>query len=210
MKHDRTDDAVATRRSLLTCLKDWDDQESWKQFFDTYWKLIYSVAVKARLSHAEAEDVVQETVISVARKMHDFKYDPARGSFRSWLKQLTHWRIVDQLRKRQPQSESPRRPEDDSERTPTVERVPDPASLDLDGLWEGEWRKNLMDVALRRVKRRVNAKDYQLFDLYAVKHWPVAEIAETLGVSSDQVYQAKSRITALLKKEIERLEDELI
>ena len=77
-----------------------DDQQSWQEFFDAYWKLIYSVALKAGLSDAEAQEVVQETVISVAKKMPEFKADPAVGSFKSWLLTLTRWRITDQMRKR--------------------------------------------------------------------------------------------------------------
>src|SRR6266852_6048825 len=96
------DDFLPTRRSLLSALKQWDDQESWRDFFNTYWKLIYSVAIKAGLSDQEAEDVVQETVISVAKKMGDFKYDPAVCSFKGWLLRITRFRIIDQLRKRQP------------------------------------------------------------------------------------------------------------
>ena len=42
-----TEEFIPTRRSLLTRLKEWDDQESWQQFFDTYWRLIYSVALKS-------------------------------------------------------------------------------------------------------------------------------------------------------------------
>src|SRR5205823_2324565 len=93
---------MPTRSSLLSRLKDWDDAAGWREFFDTYWKLIYSAAVKAGLSDAEAQDVVQETVLSVAKKMHGFKYDRALGSFKSWLLQLTHWRILNQLKKRLP------------------------------------------------------------------------------------------------------------
>src|SRR5881628_645151 len=96
-----TDDLLATRWSLLARLKDWQDQASWQEFFDAYWKLIYSVALKAGLSDAEAQEVVQETVISVAKKMPEFKADPAAGSFKSWLLTLTRWRIIDQVRKRQ-------------------------------------------------------------------------------------------------------------
>ena len=68
------------RRSLVSRLKNWEDNASWQEFFDTYWKLIYSVAIKAGLSDEEAEDVVQETVVSVAKKMDSFKYDPADGT----------------------------------------------------------------------------------------------------------------------------------
>src|SRR5437762_6958342 len=94
------DPFIPTRRSLLVRLKNWDDQESWKDFFDTYWRLIYNVATKAGLSDAEAQEVVQETVIAVARKIGEFKADPAHGSLSAWLMQLTRWRIADQWRKR--------------------------------------------------------------------------------------------------------------
>ena len=60
----RHDPFIPTRWSLISRLKDWDDRESWKNFFDTYWKLIYGAAIKAGLSDVEAEEVVQETVIT--------------------------------------------------------------------------------------------------------------------------------------------------
>src|SRR5258705_498547 len=94
------DDLVPTRESLLSRLKDWEDRESWQDFFDTYWKLIYTIARKAGLNDAEAQDIVQETVISVARKIEGFKYDPAVCSFKSWMLQLTRWRIINQIKKR--------------------------------------------------------------------------------------------------------------
>jgi len=67
---------IPTRQSLLNRLKDRDDSSSWKDFFDTYWFLIYGVARKAGLTDSEAQDVVQETIISVARKIPEFTYDP--------------------------------------------------------------------------------------------------------------------------------------
>ena len=75
------DEFIPTRHSLISRLKDWDDQESWKEFFDTYWKLLYSVALKSGLSDAEAQDVVQDTIVAVAKKMPEFHFDPALGSF---------------------------------------------------------------------------------------------------------------------------------
>src|SRR5947207_466930 len=60
---------IATRSSLIKRLKNWDDRASWKDFFDTYWKLIYGVARAAGLNDAEAQDVVQETIICVAKKI---------------------------------------------------------------------------------------------------------------------------------------------
>ncbi len=82
------DELLPTRHSLIERLRDLDDQASWREFFDTYWKLIYGAAIRAGLSDQEAEDVVQETVIGVARKMPDFVYEPAVCSFKGWLMQV--------------------------------------------------------------------------------------------------------------------------
>ena len=98
----RTEEFILTRYSLLSRLQNWDDQESWKSFFDTYWRLIYSIALKSGLTEAEAQDVVQETIICVAKDIDKFKHDRALGSFKGWLRNLTRWRIADQLRKRKP------------------------------------------------------------------------------------------------------------
>src|ERR1700682_6240928 len=81
-------DLIPTRRSLLSRLRDLGDQESWSDFFRSYWRLIYEVALKAGLTDAEAQEVVQETVISVAKQMPGFRYDAARGKFKGWLLQI--------------------------------------------------------------------------------------------------------------------------
>jgi hypothetical protein len=52
------------------------------------------VARRAGLDESGAQDVVQETVIAVARKMPGFRYDPQRGSFKQWLLRITHRRIA--------------------------------------------------------------------------------------------------------------------
>src|SRR5256885_439904 len=93
------EDANPTRRSLVSRLRHWDDQASWEEFFNTYWRLIYSFAVKAGLTDQEAEDVVQETVLGVAKKMADFRYDPKVCSFRGSLLHVTRLRVRDQVRK---------------------------------------------------------------------------------------------------------------
>jgi len=206
------DQLIPTRRSLLSRLKDWDDQESWKDFFDTYWKLVYGVAIKSGLNDAEAQDVVQETVLSVAKKMHAFKYDPAVGTFKSWLLLITRRRIADHLRKvyREPPQHVSQRNAEETARTPTIEKAADPASLELDRIWEEEWQKNLLEAAIQRVRRQVDPKQFQIFDSYVLKQWPVDDVKKTLGVSAAQVYLAKHRISALIKKEIKKLEAKMV
>jgi RNA polymerase sigma-70 factor (ECF subfamily) len=208
MNHD-PDALIPTRRSLLTRLKNWDDQEGWRQFFDTYWRLIHSVAIRAGLTEEEAQDVVQETVLSVAKTMPQFRYEPEKCSFMTWLQHLTRKRIVDQYRKRGVAQSGCALPTDDTAGTATVEQVPDPASLDLGTVWEEEWRRNLMDAALDRVKTKVDPKQYQMFYLYAVKGAPVSEVARALRVNVARVYLAKHRIAALLKQTVRALEEEV-
>src|SRR5579859_2791196 len=201
------DELIPTRRSLLSRLKNWDDQESWRVFFDTYWRLIYTTARRAGLSEPEAQDVVQETVISVLKSMADFKYRTTHGSFKSWLLQLTSWRICDQLRRRKHQFER-LDDEDASARTDSVEKVIDPASLDWQEAWETDWEKNLMQAAIRRVKKRVDAKAYQVFDLLVFKEWQALRVARALKISRAQVYLIKHRISKVLKKEVAQIRKE--
>ena len=57
-----------TRKSLIARLENWDDQRTWDEFYQTYWRLIYSVGLKAGLRSDEAFDVVQETILSIAKQ----------------------------------------------------------------------------------------------------------------------------------------------
>jgi RNA polymerase sigma-70 factor (ECF subfamily) len=200
-------DSLATRASLLERLKDLEDQDSWEQFYTTYRKLIFAFAIKHGLSGTEAEEVVQETVITVARNLPEFRYDPERCSFKTWLFNLTLWRIQDQLRKRHPDDVSMHRKLEQADRTSTVERVPGPESERLNALWEQEWKQDLFERALQHVKARVEEKQFQVFDLYVLQKWPARKVARSLGVSLPRVYVTKHRLYRLLSKEIQRLQE---
>src|SRR5437870_7939116 len=152
---DNSTDSIRTRHSVLNRLKDWGDQASWQDFFDTYWRLIYNVAVTAGLTDSEAQDVVQETIIAVARKIPEFKADPAYGSFSAWLMRLTRWRVADEFRRRGkvgvqasacPSGQGTLKRElqpDDTGLTDTVDRIADPGGVAFETMWSQEWEKNL-------------------------------------------------------------------
>jgi RNA polymerase sigma factor (sigma-70 family) len=188
-------------------LHDWEDRKHWQEFFDTYGKLIFSAALKSGLTEIEAQEVVQETIITVAKKVGQLRYDPARGSFKGWLLHITRWRIADQFRKRRP-GDSQKRAPSDTRLTATIERVADPKAEELDDFWEREWQENLLAAAMQRLKKRIDAKQFQIFDCYVRKEWPAQKVAAELGVSMGQVYLARHRVTALLKKEIRALQKE--
>ena len=74
-------DSIPTRKSLLDRLRSWPgkpDDESWREFFNIYWRLVYFDARRAGLSEDEAQEVVQRTIISVAGSLARFKYEPGR------------------------------------------------------------------------------------------------------------------------------------
>ncbi len=204
------EELIATRATLLERLRNWQDQASWQQFFDTYWKLIFGVARAAGLTRAEAEDVVQETMVAAAKYLPNFKYDPAIGSFKAWLLNMTRWRIADQFKKRVPCSDSPgvSMPKTASD-TDFLNRIPDPKTEALDAVWEAEWQTNLLEAAVANVRRRTDPHQFQLFDLYVNREWSPERVVRTLGVSANQVYLAKHRVTELIQDEVRRLEKEV-
>ena len=204
-----TNELIPTRATLIQRLKDWQDQPSWQEFFDTYWKLIHGVAIKAGLTEAEAQDVVQETMIAAAKHLPTFEYDPGIGSFKAWLLNMTRWRIIDHVRKRKRQHLNLAAVEDMVGGTGAVNRVMDPASQNLDALWDAEWEKNLLDAALAKIKRQVDPQKYQIFDFYVNKEWPPEKVAKTFGVPVDQVYLIKHRLTGMIKDEVKRIEAEI-
>jgi len=196
-----------TRLSLLERLRDLDDHGSWQEFFDTYWRLIYFAAVRAGLSDADAEDVVQETIIGVARNMPKFRYEPEVCSFKGWLMHVTRHRIVDHLRKALPKKNVfVPLPSD----TKTGEE--EPLMLEshngesFEDLWDAEWQKNLIEAAMERVKRKVAPEHYQIFYLHSLEGMPARDVGELLGASVPKVYVVRHRVARLIKREIRVLE----
>jgi RNA polymerase sigma-70 factor (ECF subfamily) len=204
---DCREDLIPTRKSLLGRLKNWEDNESWRDFFDTYWKLIYGFAIQQGLNHEEAQEVVQETVVAVAKHIGRFHYDPKVCAFKTWLLGVTRSKIANQFarRARQPAAVTDV-PHDDSNATPLLSRLPDEQAGQWEQAWDNEWTKNLMEAAINRVKRRVSIEQYQMFDLFVLKQWSAREVAKTLGVTVGHVYVAKHRISRLVRKELEALE----
>jgi RNA polymerase sigma-70 factor (ECF subfamily) len=201
-----SDESIPTRASLLGRLKDWSDNDSWQDFFKTYWRLIYGVAIKQGLSDAEAQEVVQETMIAAAKELPQFKYDPAKCRFKTWLLHVTRNRVASQIKKRTGQVAHVQRRADGASTKTLIEQVPDPASLDLDACWEEEWKANLTTVALERLKRLVSPLHYRIFSLLLGEKKRAPEVAKLTGASVAQVYLVKHRVSLQFKKFVKALE----
>jgi RNA polymerase sigma-70 factor (ECF subfamily) len=203
------DDSLLTRRTLLSRLRNLDDQESWRTFFDMYWRLLYSVARKSGLDDLGAQEIVQDTVIVVARQMPEFRYDHARGTFRQWLLRITRRRIIDHLRRiyRQP-PRAETAPESLDEDEQHAAAIIDQSASAIDALWEEEWEKSTFDAALAQVRAKVNPRHFQVFDYCVLKEWPASKVAAILGLNAAQVYLAKHRVAQAMKRAVRRVNNE--
>ena len=206
-----TDSLLPTRQSLLSRLRDWQDEAGWREFFDTYWRLIYNVARKSGLADFEAQDVVQNTFIYLSRRMPNFRYQPERGSFKSWLRVVTRSRIS-VYRRRDKANQSHIReplPGTGDDAADQFEEIPDPAADVLDEVWQREWEENLVNTAFRRVRAKVSSQQLLIFRMATMGDLPLSQVARKLGVSLAQVYLARHRVGKLLKAEVGRLRKEL-
>ena len=202
--------SVHTRPSLLFRLRDWQDAASWEEFYRLYHKLVFSLATRSGLTRVEAEDVTQDVFKRVAETIHDFESNPERGSFRGWLMNLTRWRVADQFRKRDRADQQRATASDDaSDRTSTLHRVPDTNTPAPEAGWEDEWQRHVLEAALARLARRVEAKHFQAFELFSRQGWPVLRVAKELGMNPATVYVIKHRLTKQLKAEVEVLRKQL-
>lgn len=207
-EHPETASTLRTRATLLMRVHQWDDAASWREFYRLYHKLIYGLARRSGLAHADAEDVTQDVFKRVAETIHEFESDPARGKFRGWLMNLTRWRIMDRFRRQPPAAVAPSAPRDaTSTGTSTINRLPD--NVDQDAAWELDWQRHLLDAACERLARTANAKHFQAFDLYVRQGRPVLQVARDLGMNPATIYLVSHRLKKELKAEIARLREQL-
>ncbi len=201
------DRSIATRASLLNRLRDLGDDAAWQRFFDTYWRLIHGVALRSGLTEEEAQDVVQETVISMTKHLPGFQYDPKVCSFKTWMLRLTRWRILDQISKRLPlERRTNIREPDDATAVAEWDRLTGGAAPDLENIWNEEWEQTALASALEQVKRQVDPQQFQMFDLYVLRKMPPSEVAHLLGTSVAAVYLTKHRLAKRLRSAVAEFE----
>lgn len=201
----------ATRKTLIERLDNWSDWASWDEFYRIYSGFVWHVARKSGLSDDEANDVVQETFIGVAKNLQKKKFDTSLGSFKSFLLNQARWRILDQFRRRKKQQSREANlyaDETDERRTAPIDRCADPNGMALEKLWDKEWKDQVMEIALRRVRALVSPRQFQIFSCYVLKGWSPERVKKELGVNAAQVYLAKHRVGRILKREAAKLAEE--
>ncbi len=183
-----------THITLLGKLGEDRNPAAWDEFCDRYGELIRSFARRQGLQPSDCDDVLQEVLVALSRSMREFEYDPAKGKFRSYLKTITLRAVF--RRFRQERRSGGQGPHGD----PAAEPASDASA---DERWEDEWRQYHLRQAMQTIDTEFSDSDRAAFRLYALSGRGARETAETLGVSVDSVYQAKSRIMARLSAVIE-------
>lgn len=197
---------LETRSSLIQRLKATINGESWEEFFHTYWELIYNVARRAGLSEADAQDIVQETILKVHNSLDRFEYNRKRGTFKGWLRTVTRSRLNDFFKKQQ------RRPSLNQpleEAADELQNLEDPEGPEIEKIWDEEWNRNLIQAALSRTKKLSSPKQFQIFKCHYIDEWTVRETCRTLGVNAAQVYMAKQRVGKIFREAVETLQEQV-
>jgi len=195
-----TNSDSATSLSLLERLKD-DGQkhQAWRDFVARYGPRITHWCRRWGLQEADAADVTQNVMLQLSRQMESFEYDP-QGKFRSWLKTIT-WRAWADYLKAQGRNLALPGSIDQLKRLDTIE-----AKDDLMARLDEEADTEILEIALRRVRKRVQENTFEAFRLMAFERLSDAEVAESLGMNVGAVYVAKARIDQMLSAEVGRLE----
>jgi RNA polymerase sigma factor (sigma-70 family) len=199
----RLDTEPTTHTSLLLRLRDPRDDWAWTRFVDVYGPLVYRYVRRRGFQDADAADLTQDVLRSVAHAMRSFQYDPTRGSFRGWLFTATR-HVVERARANQRR----RAQAGGSEFERLIENQPEPTMSEEQGEWDREFEQRLFDWAAEQVRKEVQAPTWEAFWRTAVEHAKPRDVAAALGLSVSGVYVAKSRVLARLRAVIEEFKGE--
>jgi RNA polymerase sigma factor (sigma-70 family) len=196
-------DAPLTRVTLLTRIKDGHDASAWREFIQLYGPVVYGFARKRGLQDADAADVMQDVLRSVARNAAKLEYDPKRGTFRGWLYTIARNKVYNFL------SAGKNKPKGGGD-PDAAERLDNVADYreDADASFELEYQRRLSAKAMDRVKNEFQKSTWQAFWQTAVEGRNATEVGKELKMSPGAVYVAKSRVLARLRDEVKQLEAE--
>jgi RNA polymerase sigma factor (sigma-70 family) len=192
-----------TRASLIVRLSDARNEEAWHEFVRLYEPVVYRLARRRGFQHADAEELVQEVMLAVARAAEGWVPDPERGRFRTWLHRIARNLMVNFLPRRKNQVWGTGK----SDMQQMLEVESDPQSA-VTQLFEVEYRRETFRWAASQVEREVKGTTWQAFWLSTIEDLPAAEVASQLKISVGSVYIARSRVMARLRRLVDKARDE--
>jgi len=194
-------DPQSTRASLLLRLRDVDNAQAWEQFAEIYSPIVFGFCRNQGLQDADAADVSQEVMRTVARAMEKFEYDRQRGKFRNWLLTVTRSKLSNFFSSRQRQHE----PHGNSTIQDLMDREP---TATEQSSWDTEYHGRLFHWAADQLRPTIQDSTWQAFWRTTMGEEDAANVAAELKLSVGAVYVAKSRVLARLKAKILEVDEE--
>jgi RNA polymerase sigma-70 factor (ECF subfamily) len=191
-----------TSASLLDRLRDAPDEASWQRLVDLYTPLIHGWLRRHAALQQDLDDVVQEVLTVVVRKLPQFRREPRPGAFRRWLRSIAVNCLRDFWRAQRGRPTAT----GDSAVLDMLDRLEDPNS-DLSRLWDQEHDRHVTQRLLEYIKPRFAAATWQAFKRVTLDGVAPERVAEELGLTVNAVFIAKSRVLTLLRREGEGLID---
>lgn len=195
-------DIPETRLSLIARLTVPDDQAAWVEFSSLYRPVVYRIARRKGLQHADAEDLAQQVLVAVARAIDDWEPDPARGRFRSWLRRIAENLTLNALTRRKPD-----RADGGSDGHDFLHAQPasDPADS---ALLRIEYRRELFQRAAASIRHEFQPETWAAFWRTTVEGADVEATARELGKNVGSIYAARSRVMRRLREQVSFWDDE--
>jgi RNA polymerase sigma-70 factor (ECF subfamily) len=194
---------MSTSASLLDRLRSNPHTEAWQRLVQIYEPLIRGWLRRQHLLDQDADDVVQEVLVIVSRRVPEFEHNGRVGAFRAWLRTITvnclrdHWRSG----RRRPSARG------DSDFQQLLAQLEDPSS-GLSKLWDQEHDRHVTRHLLEMLRTDFEPKTWQAFERTALDGLPAADAAAELGLTANAVFIARSRVLARLCQEAAGLIDE--
>lgn len=184
-----------TQPALLQRLRQGSDHLAWDEFFERYWRVVYGAARRRGCSEHTAEEIVQDVMLAVFQSQDVFHYDPERGRFRDWLAALVRNKVAEHRRR---PAQRVRAAGGDEASVALTEAESDETLPDE--AWEAAFEEALLVVLLDAVRREVNPRTFQAFELSAIRGMSGSDVARLTGQSRNAVYLARRKVTQRLEQ----------
>lgn len=193
-------ESPSTRATLVLRLRDREDVEAWSDFLRDYGPMLYRFVRSRGLQDADASDLVQDVLRSVGSAIGRLDYQKEKGGFRAWLFTITRNKLATFFEKQKRLGPTG----NDTRQFEMLSQAADQRS-ELDDQWDLEHQRRLAGKAMRTIQPNTEEKTWSAFEMTAIDGLSAAEAGQTLSMSPGAVYVARSRVTAKLRSEIERL-----
>lgn len=191
-----------TSHSLLDQLRQGPNDTAWLRMVDLYTPLIRGWLHRYSLPDADVDDIVQDVLAVVVRRLPDFQKKPQVGAFRRWLRTIT----VNCLRELWRAERYRPRAIGNAEFAKVLDQLEDPESA-VSKLWDQEHDLHVTRCLLDRVRPRFEEKTWQAFQRVALDGASVDQAAHELQMSPNAIFIAKSRVMQALRHEGQGLLD---